>query len=116
MLPHDPQTILRILCGIWFLPHLAGKIRHANIAYLTFEKAGFRPGKPVLYLTAAAEGLAMAGLITGIQPRIAAALAILVLAGAGYAVVKINGWNWRWQKQGPEYTIFWAICCGLSVA
>lgn len=111
----DPQVILRILCGAWFLPHLVGKIRHADLAYLTFEKAGFKPGKPFLYLTALIEGLAMIGLVTGIAPRIAAGLAVFVLAGAGFAVVRINGWNWRWQKQGPEYTIFWAACCILSV-
>jgi len=114
--PHDSQTLLRILCGIWFLPHLIGKIRHADLAQLTFAKAGFKPGKVFLYLTVVAEGLAMTGLVTGIQARLAAALAIFVLAGAGYAVVKINGWNWRWQKQGPEYMLFWAICCALSVA
>lgn len=112
----DPQTILRILCGIWFLPHLVGKLRHVDLAYLTFEKAGFKPGKPFLYVTAAMEALAMIGLVTGIQAELAAGLAVFVLAGAGYAVVKINGWNWRWQKQGPEYTVFWAICCVLSVA
>jgi putative oxidoreductase len=35
--------------------------------------------------------------------------------GAAYAVVKINGFNWRWQKQGPEYMVFWAVACVLSV-
>lgn len=112
----DPQTVLRILCGIWFLPHLIGKIRHADLAYLTFEKAGFKPGKLFLYATAAMEGVAMVGLVSGLYPKIAAALAVFVLAGAGYAVVKINGWNWRWQKQGPEFITFWAIACVLSVS
>jgi putative oxidoreductase len=111
----DPQTILRIMCGIWFLPHLIGKLRHANLAYLTFEKAGFKPGKLFLYLTGAAEGVAMSGLVSGFMPYLSAALAVFVLAGAGFAVVRINGWNWRWQKQGPEYILFWAICCVLSV-
>jgi putative oxidoreductase len=112
----DPLDVLRVLCGIWFLPHLIGKIRHADLAYLTFEKAGFRPGKLFLYATALMEGLAMVGLTLGIMPRLSAALAVFVLAGAGFAVVRINGWNWRWQKQGPEYIVFWAICCAISVA
>lgn len=115
-LMHDPQTILRILCGIWFLPHMIGKIRHVDLAYLTFEKAGFKPGRPFLYLTTLMEGLAMTGLILNIYPRLAAALAVGVLAGAGYAVVRINGWNWRWQKNGPEYIVFWSIACILAVA
>ena len=53
----DPQTVLRIICGIWFLPHLIGKLRHADLAYLTFEKAGFKPGKLFLYATAAMEAV-----------------------------------------------------------
>lgn len=113
---HEPQTILRMLCGIWFLPHMIGKIRHADLAYLTFEKAGFRPGRPYLYATTLLEGLAMIGLVAGLWPRIAAGLAVFVLAGAGFAVVRINGWNWRWQKNGPEYIIFWAIACVVSVS
>jgi putative oxidoreductase len=31
-------------------------------------------------------------------------------------VLKINGFNWRWQKQGPEYMVFWALACVLSVS
>jgi len=109
------QDILRMLCGIWFLPHMIGKLRHVDLAYLTFEKAGFKPGRPFVYLTAAMEGLAMIGLVFNLYPLIAAGFAIMVLAGAGYAVLKINGWNWRWQKMGPEYIVFWAAACVLSV-
>jgi putative oxidoreductase len=58
----------------------------------------------------------MTGLVLNIYPEMAAALAVLVLAGAGYAVVRINGWNWRWQKNGPEYIVFWSIACILAVA
>lgn len=111
----DPQVLLRIFCGLWFLPHLIGKLQHADLAYLTFEKAGFKPGKFFLYVTVAIEAVAMLGLVTGINAEIAAALAVFVLLGAGYAVLKINGLNWRWQKQGPEYIVFWSICCVLSV-
>lgn len=115
MMIDSSQDILRMLCGIWFLPHMIGKLRHVDLAYLTFEKAGFKPGRLFVYLTAAMEGLAMIGLVFDIYPRIAAGLAVLVLAGAGYAVVKINGWNWRWQKMGPEYVVFWAAACVTSV-
>ena len=112
----DPLTVLRILCGTWFLPHIVGKLRNMERAAPTFEKAGFRPGRVFVFLTIGLEVLASIGLVAGIFEKIAAALAVLVLAGAGYAVVKINGPNWRWQKQGPEYMIFWACACIVSVA
>lgn len=112
----DALTVLRILCGIWFLPHVIGKLRNLDRAAPTFEKVGLRPGRLFVFLTVGMEILAGIGLVTGIFEKIAAALAVLVLAGASYAVVKLNGLNWRWQKQGPEYMIFWACACIVSVA
>src|SRR6267154_2406063 len=116
ILPLHPLPVLRILCGVWFLPHCIGKMRNVNAAASnTFQKAGFRRPHVFVIVTILFELLAGTGLIFGILERAAAALAVLVLGGAAYAVVKINGLNWRWQKQGLEYMIFWAITCVLSV-
>lgn len=106
--------ILRILCGLWFLPHLYGKSMNFSKATGTFEQAGFRPAKVFLSLTICIEALACVGLVFGIYPRLAAWLGVFVLVGASYAIVKINGFNWRWQKMGPEFPIFWALVCALT--
>jgi putative oxidoreductase len=111
----DPQTVLRVLCGIWFIPHAVGKALNIERASETFAKAGFRPGRAFVILTLTLELLAAVGLVLGIYPEIAALLAVVVLLGAAYAVLRINGWNWRWQKQGPEYMLFWAMACILAV-
>ncbi|WP_137817689.1 DoxX family protein [Pseudomonas sp. 2FG] len=111
----DPFAVLRILCGIWFLPHCIGKIQNFAPASLTFAKVGLRPGRAFVAITIALELLAGIGLVFGIQEKLAAALAVVVLMGASYAVLRINGFNWRWQKQGPEYMLFWATACVLSV-
>jgi putative oxidoreductase len=111
----DALTVLRILCGLWFLPHIIGKLRNIERAAPTFEKVGFRPGRAFVYLTVAMEVIAAIGLVVGIFEKIAAALAVLVLLGASYAVLRMNGFNWRWQKQGPEFMIFWACACIISV-
>jgi putative oxidoreductase len=105
---------LRILCGVWFIPHFVGKSLHYSKASETFAAAGFRPGKLFIGITMVFELAAATGMTLGIYPRIAAVLGALVLLGAGYAVVKINGANWRWQKMGPEYPIFWALICLLT--
>lgn len=110
-----PQDLLRILCGIWFLPHLIGKIRNFTKAQGTFRAAGLEPAKLFLVLAILLETLATIGLVFGIYPQIAAACGVVVLLGAAYAVVRINGNNWRWQFQGPEYPLFWALVCVLSV-
>jgi putative oxidoreductase len=111
----DPVRILRVVCGLWFLPHVIGKLRNVGPASNTFEKAGFRPGRIFVLITAAAEISAATGLAFDIYPKVAALSAVVVLAGASYAVLRINGFNWRWQKQGPEYMVFWIIACALSV-
>lgn len=111
----DSLNILRILCGVWFLPHCVGKLRNIGPASQTFAKAGFRPGRAFLFITVALELIAGFGLVAGILEQVAAGLAVIVLLGASYAVIKINGLNWRWQKQGPEFMLFWACACVLSV-
>jgi putative oxidoreductase len=112
----DPQTVLRVLCGVWFLPHCIGKIRNLGPASQTFAKAGLHPARTFVALTIVVEVIAGLGLAFNIYPKVAAGLAAGVLAGASHAVLKINGFNWRWQKQGPEYMIFWAIAALLSVS
>jgi putative oxidoreductase len=110
----DPLGALRIVCGLWFLPHCIGKIRNVRAASETFRKAGFRPAQTFVILTILLEVMAGTGLTFGIFPKVATSLALVVLLGAAYAVVKINGFHWRWHKLGPEYMIFWAIACFLS--
>jgi putative oxidoreductase len=112
----NPWTLLRILCGLWFVPHAFGKARNIERASLTFDKAGLRPPRLFVLLTLSMEVVAATGLLLGFHPRVAAALAVAVLLGATYATLKINGWNWRWQKQGPEYMLFWAAVCIIAVS
>lgn len=109
-----PIDLLRILCGVWFLPHLIGKIGNFDKATQTFEKAGLKPGKLFIVVTVMLELLATIGLVFNIHPRLAAACAVAVLLGATYAVVRINGLHWRWQLMGPEYPLFWALACIVS--
>ncbi|TIR53477.1 MAG: DoxX family protein, partial [Mesorhizobium sp.] len=87
----QPQDCLRILCGVWFLPHLIGKVRNFDKAPVTFEKAGLKPGKAFLVLTIVLEVLAALGMIFNVYSKAATGCAIVVLLGAAYAVVKING-------------------------
>ncbi|MCY1262623.1 hypothetical protein D3C87_1407410 [compost metagenome] len=110
-----PLAVLRILCGLWFLPHCAGKLQNIGPASQTFAKVGLRPGRAFVIITVVLELLAGIGLVFGIQEKLAAALAVVVLLGASYAVLRLNGFNWRWQKQGPEFMLFWAMACVLSV-
>ncbi len=109
------QDLLRIVCGVWLLPHALLKIRNAALARKTFEQVGLKPGIVFLALTVALEFAAAAGLILNLFPHIAAGAAVFVLMGASYAVLKMHGPAWRWNKSGPEYMVFWSIACILAV-
>ncbi|BCH27769.1 DoxX family protein [Mesorhizobium sp. L-8-3] len=113
-LPVPPQDLLRILCGIWFVPHVVGKIRNFTKATASFEAAGLKPGRVFIVLTIALEVTAVVGMVFNIYPKVATGCAVIVLLGAAYAVMRINGPKWRWQLMGPEFPIFWALACLVS--
>jgi putative oxidoreductase len=112
---NDSLELIRILCGIWLVPHLLGKIRNVKLAAPTFEKVGLRPGRVVVILTIVLELIAGVGLVFGIYEETAGVLLVVVMLGASYAVLCLSGANWRWHKHGPEYMIVWAIVCVLPV-
>ena len=74
---------LRILCGVWFIPHLIGKALHYERAGGTFEAAGLKPGKLFVGVAIVAEACAAVGLIFSIYPQVAALFGALVLLGSG---------------------------------
>ncbi|OBY26601.1 DoxX protein [Leisingera sp. JC1] len=110
----DIFRLTQILCGAWFVPHLFGKVTHFAKAQGTFEAAGLRPGAVFLVAAIAMELVALVGLGVGVVPRLGGLAGAIVLAGAAFAVVKINGMNWRWQNMGPEYPLFWAAICLIA--
>lgn len=113
--PTDAFAALRVLCGVWFLPHCLGKIRRLGAAAESFEGVGLRPGRPLVIFTIALELLAASGLVLGLYKPWAAGLALVVLGGAAYAIIKRNGVGWAWHARGLEYIAFWAIACVISI-
>jgi len=107
----DATTVLRVLCGAWFLPHTVAKLSHLDKASEFFDKIRFRPPRFFVVLTATMEVVAAVGLIFNLYPRVAAAIAATILFVAAWAQAKVNGLHWRWQFKGQEYMLFWAFVC-----
>ena len=80
----DARTAVRIVCGLFFLPHTIAKLRNIERAAGFFNKAGLRPPRFFVVLTAILEVIAAFGLISGLYPRIGATIAagILLVAAA----------------------------------
>jgi putative oxidoreductase len=112
------RNVLRIICGAFMFPHIAGKFAGGALSAGTvgfFAKAGFAPPELWVYLAAFAEAAAGIALVLGICTRYAALGAALVLAMAVYALQVVKGFGWTWNTGGYEYPVFWAIT-SLAVA
>jgi putative oxidoreductase len=107
----DARTVVRIICGLFFLPHTIAKLRDIERAAGFFEKAGLRPPRIFVVLTALLEVTAAFGLISGWYPRIGATIAAGILLTAAAAIGRVHALRWRWQHPGIEYMLFWAIIC-----
>jgi putative oxidoreductase len=107
----DARTAVRVLCGVFFLPHTIAKLRNIDRASLLFDKVGFRPPRFFVVLTTGLEIVAAFGLISGLYPRVAAVIAATILIGASYAIARAHQLMWRWQHPGIEYMLFWASVC-----
>jgi putative oxidoreductase len=107
----DARTAVRIVCGLFFLPHTIAKLRNIERASLFFDKAGLRPSRFLVVLTTVLEVVAAFGLISGLYPRLGATIAAGILLVAAIAIARVHALNWRWQHPGIEYMLFWAIIC-----
>jgi putative oxidoreductase len=107
-------NILRIICGAFMFPHVAGKFAAGGLSVATvgfFAKAGFHPPELWVYLAATAETFAGIALIMGVCTRYAAIGAAAVLAIAVYSLQVVKGFGWTWNTGGYEYPVFWSIVC-----
>jgi len=105
-------NILRIICGAFMFPHIAGKFAAGALSAGTvgfFAKAGFHPPEVWVMLAAAAEFSVGVALVLGLCTRYAAIGAAVVLGMAIYALQMVKGFGWTWNTGGYEYPVFWAI-------
>ena len=107
------EDILRIICGLFFLPHLVLKFVFLSDMAAFFRRAGFKHPIPTIGIDACVEAAAAAMLIANFYVPFAACLAAAHLLVAAGAVWIANGHTWRWNRGGPEYCLFWAIMCLL---
>lgn len=108
----NPYTILRLICGLFFIPHIYAKF-FVPEALGFFVAAKFKPPAFYMYLACVIETILAIMLILNIYPKYAGAVAFLHLMVAAVAVLKVTGNKWLWNIGGAEYCVFWAICCGV---
>ena len=104
-------NILRIICGLFFIPHLFVKFQNQQGVLPIYAKAGFNPPIAWLYASFAVEIVASIGLFFAIYTAYVAILAGVFLLSAAYASWRASDGKWIWTFGGAEFPLFWAICC-----
>ena len=105
----DEFNILRIICGVFFIPHIYAKY-FVPAALGFFVAAGFNPPATWMYIAGGLDGTRhlpdpwavhrLRSLGGGVSP---------VRPAAG--VYRTSGGKWLWNIGGYEFCLFWAICC-----
>jgi putative oxidoreductase len=110
--PSNSTNILRIICGLFFIPHVLGKFAAGTVSATTvgfFAKAGFQPPEVWVYIAAVSETAVAIALVLGICTRFAALGSVALLAIAVYSLQVVKGFGWTWNTGGYEYPVFWGI-------
>ena len=105
----DPIVDLRLICGLFFIPHIVGKFTEP--ATLNFFKAAkFNPPATWMYIAGAIETVLTIALVFAIYTPYVAVIAAFHLFVAGAATYKVTK-KWIWVIGGIEYCVFWMLCC-----
>lgn len=104
-------NILRLICGLFLLPHLYAKASNLEFTYKIYEDFRLYPPKAWVFACMTIEIICAIGMVFAIQTRYVAMVEAVFLFVAAWAVWRHSGGKWLWQTGGYEYCLFWAICC-----
>jgi putative oxidoreductase len=109
-------NVLRIVCGLFFIPHLVVKFKNQDFVKGFMSKVGLNPPEVWLYGAFVIETLVAIGLVFNLYTLYAAVLAGLFLLIASWASWRFSEGKWIWNFGGAEYPLFWAIACFVVAA
>lgn len=107
------MVALRLLVGLYYLPHVWSKISGFAGTVVFFGKAGFHPAEAFVVFSGAMELAVGLALVFGMWTRYAAVLSSVLLLVAAYAMATVNGLAWYWNVKGIEYLLFWAAASAI---
>jgi putative oxidoreductase len=109
--PTNEFNILRIICGLFLLPHLYAKASDLPLTYKIYADFRLYPVKAWVFSCMALEIVCAIGMVFAICTRYVALIEAVFLLVAAWAVWRYSKGKWLWQTGGYEYCVFWAICC-----
>ena len=107
----DGFNVLRLACGLFFIPHVFVKFQNQDFVKNFMTKVGLNPPIAWLYAAFVVEAIVTIGLIFDIYTTYVAILAGVFLLVAAWASWRFSQSKWIWNFGGAEYPLFWAIAC-----
>ena len=103
----NPIVVLRLMCGLFYIPHVVAKIINTPALLGFFTVAGFPAPLYVLILAGAVEALCALGLTLNIYVKWIGLMSAGTMVVAIYALFTVKGVGWMWNVGGVEYLVFW---------
>jgi putative oxidoreductase len=103
----NPLVVIRLMCGLFYIPHIVFKLQGFEGSVAAFAKMGFQPALPWLLLAIAAETVSAIGLTLNIYIQFVGLVSAGVMAFAVYGTIATKGVHWMWNFGGIEYLAFW---------
>jgi putative oxidoreductase len=105
----NPAVVVRLMAGLFYLPHAIFKITGFAGSQVAFAKMGFDP--PLFWVTLAivTELLCAVGLTLNLYTRYVGFMSAGTMALAVYGTFATKGVHWMWNFSGVEYLVFWGV-------
>jgi putative oxidoreductase len=105
----NPVVVVRMLAGLFYIPHILFKIIGFSGSLGAFAKMGFEPAVFWVSLAILTEALCAIGLTLNLYTRYVGLMSAGTMALAIYGTVAVKGANWLWNFGGIEYLAFWGL-------
>ncbi len=104
-------NILRLICGLFLLPHFFAKLTNLPLTYKIYADFRLYPVKLWVFSCSLIEIVCAIGMVFALYTRAVALLEAVFLLVAAWSVWRYSQGKWLWNVGGFEYCLFWAICC-----
>lgn len=111
----NPVVVVRLMCGLFYVPHALFKITGFAASLIGFSKMGFEPPVFWVSLAIATELICVIGLTLNIQVKFVGLMSAGTMALAAYGTFVTKGVHWMWNFGGIEYLTMWGVA-SLSLA
>ncbi|WP_084539846.1 DoxX family protein [Azorhizobium doebereinerae] len=105
----DGMNMVRIIAGLFYLPHVIQKLAGIDSSLVFFTKAGLVPAPLFLGLSITFESLSFICLTFGLFTRWIGLVSFGCMMVAAYAIIQTKGLGWYWARGGVEYLLFWGF-------